>query len=175
MHPSLCFPLERVTPPEGATVCGYNLPGGVIIGMQAPIINRNKDIFGDDADVFRPERWLESDPERLKIMDRTFFTVSLSLSRILCLVLHEKEEKEIHSPILTYMLQMQFGHGSRACVGRNIATLEIAKFVPEIFRRFDVEWAEPGVDWTLYAVWFYKQSNLKFRWKSREPVTVKAE
>ena len=76
MHPSLCMPLERVAPPEGATVCGVVLPPGTIVGVMAPIVNRDKGVFGEDADSFRPERWLEADAEHLKVMDRTFFSVS---------------------------------------------------------------------------------------------------
>lgn len=76
MHPSLCMPLERVTPPEGATVCGVELPPRTIVGLMAPLVNRNKDVFGEDADEFHPERWLGTDMEHLKLMDRTFFSVS---------------------------------------------------------------------------------------------------
>lgn len=76
LHPSIAFPLERVVPMEGAHVCGIDLPAGTIVGCMAPLINRNKDIFGPDVDTFRPERWLEAGPEHLKLMERTYFTVS---------------------------------------------------------------------------------------------------
>lgn len=69
------MPLERIAPPEGATVCGFNLPPGTIVGIMAPIVNRDKAVFGDDADSFRPERWLDADTEHAKVMDRTFFSV----------------------------------------------------------------------------------------------------
>lgn len=32
---------------------------------------RNKQIFGDDADIFRVERWFTEDKERLKKMEET--------------------------------------------------------------------------------------------------------
>jgi cytochrome P450 len=76
LHPSIAFPLERVVPPNGAHLCGYDLPGGTIVGVLAPLINRNKDIFGQDVNDFRPERWIEADSERLKLMEKTYTTVS---------------------------------------------------------------------------------------------------
>lgn len=81
VHPSNCYPLERVVPNEGAMVCGHFLPGGTIVSMMAPVINRAKNVYGEDADDFRPERWLEADTETLKAMERTFFTAGLPPSR----------------------------------------------------------------------------------------------
>lgn len=94
LHPSICFPLERVVPQGGANISGYNLPSGTIVGVLAPIVNRSQEVYGEDADTFRPERWLEAEPERLKMMDRTFLTVSISFpssvltcqAKYLCLI-----------------------------------------------------------------------------------------
>ncbi|QGI65311.1 hypothetical protein CEK26_009260 [Fusarium fujikuroi] len=72
MHPAVGFPLERYVPEEGAEICGYNLPAGTNISTSAPLMHMNKDVFGNDAQTFRPERWLEASPEQLSLMDRTF-------------------------------------------------------------------------------------------------------
>lgn len=76
LHPSIAFPLERVVPPEGDTIGGYKLPHGTIVGVLPPLINRNRDVFGEDADSFRPERWLNMTPGQLKLMERFYTTVS---------------------------------------------------------------------------------------------------
>lgn len=76
MHPGVAFPLERFVPAEGATICGQVIPGGTNVSVNAPVIHMNKDVFGDDADQFRPERWLEASPGELKTMDRNFLAVS---------------------------------------------------------------------------------------------------
>jgi cytochrome P450 len=47
------------------------IPGGTTIGYCAWGIHRNKEVFGEDAEVFRPERWLIGDEERLKRMQKT--------------------------------------------------------------------------------------------------------
>lgn len=76
VHPSIGFPLERVIPKEGAVICGTHLPGGTNIGMSAPVVNCDKGIFGEDAEVFRPERWLDASMEEIRNMERAFFSVS---------------------------------------------------------------------------------------------------
>ncbi|KAF5562345.1 hypothetical protein FNAPI_3241 [Fusarium napiforme] len=72
MHPAVGFPLERYVPEGGAEVCGYNLPAGTNISTSAPLMHIDKGVFGHDARIFRPERWLEASPENLSLMDRTF-------------------------------------------------------------------------------------------------------
>ena len=75
LHPSIGFPLERVVPAGGSELCGQNLPAGTIVGVLPPLINRNREVFGKDSEVFRPERWTEASPDHLKLMERTYTTV----------------------------------------------------------------------------------------------------
>ncbi|KAE8308658.1 cytochrome P450 [Aspergillus transmontanensis] len=65
VHPAVGRPLLRVVPPEGLTIAGQYFPGGAIVGVNAWVAHYNEDIFGRDAATFRPERWLESDKEKL--------------------------------------------------------------------------------------------------------------
>ena len=71
-YPFLTMTLDRVVPPEGATICGTYLPGGTDIGCHASVVHRDRTVFGDDADQFRPERWLTTDREQLVAMERGF-------------------------------------------------------------------------------------------------------
>ncbi len=69
-----CFPptdqlRERVTPPEGDKFKEYFIPGGVFIGLNAWGLQLDP-VYGSDPDVFRPERWLIDDQERLSEMRR---------------------------------------------------------------------------------------------------------
>ncbi|KAH8722844.1 cytochrome P450 [Phaeosphaeriaceae sp. PMI808] len=70
IHPAVGMSLPRVVPPEGYEVGGVFLPGGTTIGANPWVIHRQKEIFGDDCDLFRPERWLEGNRGQL---DRFFF------------------------------------------------------------------------------------------------------
>ncbi|KAJ5086944.1 Cytochrome P450 [Penicillium alfredii] len=73
MHPAAGLPLERVVPPQGMDICGDWIPGNTIVGCSAWVIHRQESVFGDDVDTFRPERWLDADPERLKLMNSAMF------------------------------------------------------------------------------------------------------
>ena len=60
---------QRVTPPEGDEVCGFNVLGGVNIGFNLRAMQRDP-VFGPDPEVFRPERWIEADESSMKEMDK---------------------------------------------------------------------------------------------------------
>ncbi|KAK7900757.1 Cytochrome p-450 [Exophiala xenobiotica] len=136
MHPGVGFPLERYVPREGATICDIRIPPGTIVSVSANVIHMDKEVFGEDADRFRPERWIDASPEQLKLMDRSF---------------------------------LAFGHGTRTCIGKNISILEMGKFIPQIFRHFDLEWASTESEWKTEAAWFWKQWGMivRFRWRGK--------
>ncbi|KAF2770173.1 putative P450 monooxygenase [Teratosphaeria nubilosa] len=60
---------ERMCPAEGDVYKGKAIPPGTFIGINAWGLQLHP-VYGPDAKVFRPERWLEADPERLKAMSR---------------------------------------------------------------------------------------------------------
>lgn len=72
MHPAVGLLLERVVPAGGAQVGDHFLPAGTIVGMNPWVAARDKTTYGADADSFRPERWLEADEARLRMMERNF-------------------------------------------------------------------------------------------------------
>lgn len=76
LHSGVALPLERTIPEGGATLSGVFLPAGTVVGMHAWVIHHDKNVFGEDADIFRPERWLESDSGQLRKMDNCFMSVS---------------------------------------------------------------------------------------------------
>ena len=73
LHPAFGFNFERVVPPNGGVIAGHFVHGGVVVGVNAWVVHRNKRIFGKDAEQYRPERWLEASEEQLKEMNRTMF------------------------------------------------------------------------------------------------------
>jgi cytochrome P450 len=58
----------KTVPKGGDTINGIFVPEGTNIGLTYLAMHHSKQIFGDDADIFRPERWLEAEGERLAVM-----------------------------------------------------------------------------------------------------------
>ncbi|KAF4634721.1 hypothetical protein G7Y89_g3383 [Cudoniella acicularis] len=69
IFPPITYLRERVTPPQGDILSGHFIPGGVNIGFNLPGLLLNP-VFEPDARTFRPERWLETEPEKLRKMER---------------------------------------------------------------------------------------------------------
>jgi cytochrome P450 len=59
---------------EGVELCGRFIPAGVEIACSPYVISRNKEIFGEDVHVFRPERYADADPAWVAIAARYDFT-----------------------------------------------------------------------------------------------------
>lgn len=59
LHSATGLPLARVVPPSGASICGQKIPGGATVGINSWVAHRNTSVYGNDANVWRPERWLE--------------------------------------------------------------------------------------------------------------------
>lgn len=74
-HPPLGQLIPRVVPEGGTQLCGCYMPAGTVVGCNAWVVHRDKAVFGEDADVFRPERWLEGDgdEERRRNMENLSF------------------------------------------------------------------------------------------------------
>ena len=75
LHPPFCLPFERVPPDAGIEICGRFLEGGTIVGMSPYLTNRQRGIFGEDADEWRPERWLGLAEEEHRNMAQSLLTV----------------------------------------------------------------------------------------------------
>jgi len=86
-------------------VCGVRIPAGTNVAWAPFTFLRCRETFGDDADLFRPERWLsvsvKNDENRRKIMEQT--------------------------------AMMEFASGSRwECLGKGVALVELNKVFVEV-------------------------------------------
>ncbi|KIM92738.1 hypothetical protein OIDMADRAFT_36363 [Oidiodendron maius Zn] len=49
----------------------------ITIGVNSWVIHRDSDIFAPDPTTFRPERWIETSPERLELMEKAYIPFGL--------------------------------------------------------------------------------------------------
>jgi benzoate 4-monooxygenase len=113
IHSTSSQGLPRVVPPnsQGVTILGRFFPPGSVVSVPAYTIHHSKDIWGPDADSFRPERW-EKD------------------------VITEKQKAAF----------IPFSYGPRACVGRNVAEMELALIVATVFKNYEFELYQDGME-----------------------------
>ena len=123
--------------------------------MCASMVHQDTTIYGDDAKSFRPERWLDAVPDARRAMERHFFAVS---------PVHFCQNKKTGTIDNRLGFALQFGKGTRACMGRDLAMLQMGKFVVEILRRFNLRWAETTTmkenEWTIKSFWLPEQKGL---------------
>ncbi|KAI8946481.1 cytochrome P450 [Xylaria longipes] len=70
VRPAATATFSKEVPPEGDTIHGHFVPGGTTVGPNLPSLMRSKALFGEDADIFRPERFLEADAATRTEMQR---------------------------------------------------------------------------------------------------------
>ncbi|KAL4935106.1 hypothetical protein BDV06DRAFT_217668 [Aspergillus oleicola] len=139
IHPGLGQLIPRDVPPGGIMVCDTFIPEGTVVGCNAWTVHRDRNIFGSDAEEFVPERWLPRGNEPGDV------------ERL------RKMENAFFS----------FGAGPRVCLGKNIALLEISKFIPEFLRRFHIAL----VDKKRYRIvpgWLVLQKGLDVTLRARD-------
>jgi cytochrome P450 len=61
--------MQKVVPQEGETIHGIFIPGGTNMGINPLYIMRDPANSGEDADISKPERWLEAGDQRRKEME----------------------------------------------------------------------------------------------------------
>ncbi|KAL0636450.1 hypothetical protein Q9L58_004599 [Maublancomyces gigas] len=105
MTPAAPNIFPRVVSKDGLNLYGMVVPEGFEVTSNPWISQRDKVVYGEDSESFRPERWLE-DPEKAKDMEKYDFT---------------------------------WGYGTRVCLGKNIALLELYKIPVQFFRLFRPE------------------------------------
>ncbi|EIW78435.1 cytochrome P450 monooxygenase pc-bph [Coniophora puteana RWD-64-598 SS2] len=108
LHSTIGLGLPRMAPEGGLTVHGTYFPEGTILSVPTYTLHRDKRVWGDDPEIFRPERWFEENSAK---MHKAFNT---------------------------------FSFGPRACVGRNLANLELLIIVSSLLRRYDFVLKNPG-------------------------------
>lgn len=114
INPGIAMIFERVVPEGGFTVPdGRYIPAGTKVGINPAVTNRDKEVFGYDADVFNPDRWLQGQDE-------------------------SQEAFNARSRRMKDVADFTFGGGGRVCMGRYLAVLELYKLFATLYSLYDV-------------------------------------
>lgn len=141
LHSAVGLPLWREVPEGGVEIAGEFLPARTNIGVNAWVAHRNKEVWGHDAEEFRPERWVEAQAEADAGQEQTL------------------QRMEAY--------YLPFGLGSRTCIGRHISILEILKLVPRLLRDFDFQLERPHEVMECRGFWFVLPKRLSVRVRER--------
>jgi cytochrome P450 len=63
-HTPVGFGLPRVVSRGGVTIAGRHFSEGVLLSVNPWVIHRRADLFGSDADIFSPQRWMDAEQSR---------------------------------------------------------------------------------------------------------------
>ena len=108
-----------MAPEGGLTIDDIHFPQGEILSVLTYTIHRDKHAWGDDVGVFRPERWFKRDHAMIQ---KAFNPFSFGPRRA--------------SSALTALQRTDASCLIRACVGRNLASMELLIIVSLILQRY---------------------------------------
>lgn len=74
----------KTVPPQGDTIDGKFIPGGTAIGMNAPAMLKSTAVFGADADLFRPERFLDDEDDAKRTGMERDVEMAFGYGRYMC-------------------------------------------------------------------------------------------
>ena len=117
LYPPLTI-LSRITSKD-LSLSGYYIPAGTELHMHIYHMSRDENVFLQPT-AFRPERWLR---------DKTEDNLKSNMFN---------EAKEVFS-------SLPFGFGTRMCIGRRIAELELHLLLARIVQQFEIHYP-PGAE-----------------------------
>ncbi|KAJ6149580.1 hypothetical protein N7471_000779 [Penicillium samsonianum] len=102
LHSTSAIGLPRLVADHspGVDFDGFHFPPGTVLSVPSYTIHHMKDIWGDDVEEFKPDRWLN-----LTARQKTAFN--------------------------------PFSYGPRACVGQNVAIMELQLIIGTLFHRYE--------------------------------------
>lgn len=66
IHSTSGIGLPRLVPEGGLVVCGQTFPEGTVLSVPTFTIHRDKEVWGEDVEEFRPERWFDQDQKSIQ-------------------------------------------------------------------------------------------------------------
>ena len=148
--------MSKLAPPEGDEICGYFVPGGTKVGCSAKAVHRNSDLFGPDANAFRPERWLLAPSASIDLPkggEGSNWTVPPTHP-----LGHETDPAKLYMMLRNN--DLAFGSGRFQCLGKPVALLELNKVFIELLKRYEFQLMDPLNPWTTRCCGTYLQRDM---------------
>ncbi|KAF2765375.1 cytochrome P450, partial [Teratosphaeria nubilosa] len=109
VHPPVRFGLPRRTTGKGAMIAGHHIPGNVTVSSSVHTLHHDETLFRKPL-TYLPERWLVDSAES-----------------------SEEERKNLKDYVLPFTL------GPRACIGRNLAYMEMSICLAALVMKFEFQ------------------------------------
>jgi cytochrome P450 len=158
-YPPIAQLREREVPPEGDMINGHHIPGGTFIGLNSWGLQLNS-VFGDDPEVFRPERWLIEDQVQLKRMHRVHELIfGHGSTKCMGVPIAMLGLNKIFVEVCSYYCQHLSSNGGQI---RELIVLQL-------LRQFDLSIINPERPWrtTGYGIFFQKDFNIRVQRRQR--------
>jgi len=155
MHPAAGLILERIVPPQGMDILGNFVPGGTIVGCNPWVLHRRPEIFGSDVDTFRPERWLEANPSKLKEMKATMFQFGAGARTCIG---KNVSLLEVYKLVPSFLRRFEVSD----CTGNDRVWQAV------VLTSMQIELERPDAQWTTHNAWFVRQMDFNTTFKPRE-------
>ncbi|KAL8941387.1 MAG: hypothetical protein Q9216_002265 [Gyalolechia sp. 2 TL-2023] len=154
LNPSVGLPMPRTIPAAGARISGFDFPPRYRIGINSAVVQYDRDVFGEDAEVFRPERWIEGKADAAR-MERTMMVFGAGART--CIGKNVSFGHLCDPGIFLGIFgQKVYGNADE----NQISLSEIYKLVPQIIRQFNLRLADPNKEWRTRNYWFNKQTEI---------------
>ncbi|KAL4925988.1 cytochrome P450 [Aspergillus undulatus] len=109
-------PLIRRVSKHPTTILNHSIPANTHVLISPYAINRSPELWGPDAEQFKPERWI--DPETARVNN--------------------------HGGAVSSYANLTFSHGQRSCIGQGFARAELRALLAVFVNRFRVQLHEPA-------------------------------
>ncbi|KAF2462959.1 cytochrome P450 [Lindgomyces ingoldianus] len=114
LYPTI--PVSSRVATRDTSICGQYVPAGTLSFIVPWAINRNPRLWGEDAEKFRPERWIDPGTGRANYIGSADSNYSF----------------------LTFL------HGPRSCIGEKFARAELRALVAVFCGSFEMQMADPN-------------------------------
>lgn len=112
---------------------GVIIPAGAILTAPVQLIQEDKSFWGEDANIFNPDRFVKASNMTSEALASENFNKSN----------HDSEkcaEGQQSNPAF-----LVFGAGSRSCIGSNFVLKQISTLVAVILQQFEVDFLLPSL------------------------------